>query len=224
MLEKIKITAKNKEQALELASKQLKKDKNLITVKETFSGKKNIFGIYKELPQFEAYFNEEKGKIKINEVETENVIDFIEDFIYKIFKFFGVENVEKKVVFAEDVYNIEFFGEDLKFLVENNGKLLNALQYVTVLTVNNFFNTGFRIVLDYENFRERRVIFLKELVDKISRKVIETEKAVTLEPMNPFERRLIHSFTTEVEGVFSKSIGKEPKRSVVIYPEKTYKK
>ena len=228
MLEKIKITAKNKEQALELASKQLKKNKETIVVKETFSGKKNIFGMFKELPQFEAYLKEEENnKITNNletKVETEKVIEFIELHVFEIFKFFGVENVKKNVFLADDVYNIEVFGEELKFLVENNGKLLNALQYIIVLIVNNFFNSSFRVVLDYENFREKRVNFLKELACKISKKVLETEKAVTLEPMNPFERRLIHSFTTEIEGVFSKSIGKEPKRSVVIYPESIYKK
>lgn len=218
MLDKIKITAKNKEQALDFACKQLKKDRDLIVVEEVFSGRKNIFGLYKELPQFEAYLKKEENDLNI--VGVEKVSEFIEKYVDEIFGFFGVENFEKKVFFENEIYHINFFGENLRFLIEKNGAFLNALQYVIVLTVNNFFKTSFRIVLNYEDFREKRICFLQELSNKVSQKVLETKKAVTLEPMNPFERRIVHSFTTKIDGVFSKSVGKEPKRSVVIYPEK----
>ena len=114
---------------------------------------------------------------------------------------------------------VELKGEDLNFLVENGGIVLNSLQYIIVLIVNNYFKSHIKIVLDYENFREKRNEFLKELVLKISKNVLKQKKAVTLEPMNPFERRLIHFYAGEVEGIYSKSVGKEPKRSVVIYPK-----
>lgn len=222
MCKKLKITAKNEKQALSFAKEKLKCKEELLTVKEVFAGVKNLFGIYKKMPEFEVFLKE-KMKKKQNNFNKESCVEFTKNFLQNILSFFLVFEFKQEFCFKEDVLHVEFKGEDLNFLTKDNGIVLNSLQYITVLIVNNYFKSHIKIVLDYENFREKRNEFLKELALKVSKNVLKQKKTVTLEPMNPFERRLIHFYVGEIEGVYSKSVGKEPKRTVVIYPKLSWK-
>lgn len=218
MCKRLKITAKNEKQALSFAKKKLNCKEELLTVKEVFAGVKNLFGIYKKMPEFEVFL---KGEIKENKnnFNESSYIEFVKKFLQNILSFFLVFEFEQEFCFKEDVLHIKLKGKNLNFLIKDSGVLLNSLQYITVLIVNNYFKSHIKIVLDYENFREKRNEFLKELALKVSKNVLKQKKLVTLEPMNPFERRLIHFYVGELEGVYSKSVGKEPKRTVVIYPK-----
>ena len=218
MSKRLKISAKNEKQALNFAKEKLNCKEELLVAREIFAGAKNLFGIYKKLPEFEVFLKEEENLNK-NSFDESPYVEFTKELLKNILSFFLVFNFEQEFFFKEDVLYVELKGEDLNFLVENGGIVLNSLQYIIVLIVNNYFKSHIKIVLDYENFREKRNEFLKELVLKISKNVLKQKKAVTLEPMNPFERRLIHFYAGEVEGIYSKSVGKEPKRSVVIYPK-----
>ena len=217
MDEKIKIKAKNKKQALDFAVKKLNVDKELIDVKEIFSGEKNLFGIYKKRPEFLVSLKEKKEVTdsKIEEEKLEKIKDKIED----ILNLFGIINFNKTIYLDENILYIKIEGQDLEFLTENEGKVLNALQYLIVLNINNIFKTNFKVVLDCNDYREQRNSNLKELSKKVVEKVLLNKHSVTLKPMNPFERRLIHSYISQFNGVYSKSKGKGNARSVVIYPE-----
>ena len=212
MSERIKISAKNKEQALVVGTKKFNADEDQIEVKEISPGKKNVLGMYKEFPEFEVYLKEEKV------LEIEEKVLILKENLSKILACFGVLDYEKEFLLEENLLKIKLKGKDLSFLEEDEGKVLNALQYILSLMTNFIFEKYLKIVLDYEDFREKRNEKIKDLTKRLVGKVKEKGKAVTLEPMNPFERRIVHSFVLEFEGVYSKSIGKEPKRSVVIYP------
>ena len=212
MSERIKISAKNKEQALVVGTKKFNADEDQIEVKEISPGKKNVLGMYKEFPEFEVYLKEEKV------LEIEEKVLILKENLSKILACFGVLDYEKEFLLEENLLKIKLKGKDLSFLEEDEGKVLNALQYILSLMTNFIFEKYLKIVLDYEDLREKRNEKIKDLTKRLVGKVKEKGKAVTLEPMNPFERRIVHSFVLEFEGVYSKSIGKEPKRSVVIYP------
>ncbi len=182
---------------------------------EVSKGVKNIFGVYKKLPEFEINLK----SLNDHDINKKELTRFIGEKIDEILSFFGDLKFEKEFKLEEETIYVKFKGEDLKFLIENDGKILNSLQYIIVLAVNNQFKRYFRIILDYEDFIDKRNEHLKKLTEKLTKKVLEKHCSVTLEPMNPFERRLIHSLVSEIEGVYSKSIGKDPKRSVVIYPQ-----
>lgn len=218
MGEEIKIIAKNKKQALDFAAKKLNVNKELISIKETFSGEKNLFGIYKKKPEFLVSLKEAEKEIKIN--GEEKILEQIEEKVENILKLFGILNFNKTISLEENVLHIKIEGKDLEFLTEDEGKVLNALQYLMVLNINNIFKTNFKVVLDCNNFREKRNLNLRELSKIVAEKVLLKKQSVTLKPMNAFERRLIHSYISQLSGVYSKSTGKGNARSVVIYPEK----
>ncbi len=101
-------------------------------------------------------------------------------------------------------------------IIGKRGETLDALQYLTFMVANRGDKEYYRIILNSANYRERRRKTLKELAAKIAKNVLRTGRSTTLEPMNPYERRIIHSAIAEIEGVSSKSVGEEPYRKVVI--------
>ncbi len=215
MSKEIKITAKNEKQALDFATKKLNVEKNLISIKEIFSGEKNLFGIFKKKPEFLVSL---KKKVTAN-LEKEKLSE-VKEKIEDILNLFGILDCKKTIELVENVLYIKLKGQDLEFLTENEGKVLNALQYLIVLNINNIFKTNFKVVLDCNDYREKRNLNLKQLSKRVVEKVLLNKQPVTLEPMNSFERRLIHSYISQFSGVYSKSKGKGISRSVVIYPEK----
>ena len=105
---------------------------------------------------------------------------------------------------------------DLGLLIGRRGQTLDALQYLTSIVANRYSDEHIRIVLDAENFRERRRNTLEELADRLAAKVIRTRKEVVLEPMSPHERKIIHSKLQGSTKVRTYSKGDEPNRRIVI--------
>ncbi len=101
-------------------------------------------------------------------------------------------------------------------VIGKRGETLDALQYLTFMIANRGDKEYYRIILNSANYRERRRKTLEELAAKIAKNVLRSGRQMTLEPMNPYERRIIHSAIAEIDGVQSKSIGEEPYRKVVI--------
>ena len=127
-------------------------------------------------------------------------------------------SVEITTEMKEDSAVLTLTGERLGILIGRHGETLDALQYLTSLVCNRVEGSYFRVTLDCGNYRDKREEALKELAKKISAKVKRTGRSQTLEPMNPYERRIIHAVLTDIEGVTSKSKGEEPNRRVVILP------
>lgn len=107
-------------------------------------------------------------------------------------------------------------GEGLGALIGRRGETLDSLQYLTALAANRGDDNYYRITVDCENYREKRISTLEGLAKRIAEKVVRTGRSQHLEPMNPFERRVIHAAVSEIEGATSSSIGEEPNRRVII--------
>lgn len=203
---KFKKSAENKQEAFDIAEKRLNLDKGLIEIKE-------VFKVEEKSKEFGVYSNKENIK------EVEQKVKLAEENLFKILKYFGISDFELETSLLDNLLEINIKTKDLDFLIEDDGKVLNAIQYIVVLMTNYNFENYLKIVLDYKGFRERRREKIKELTKKLVEIVKEKNKEVALEPMNPFERRVVHSYVSTFDGVYSKSVGVEPTRNVVIYPK-----
>jgi len=125
-----------------------------------------------------------------------------------------------KVSFNVEVYDeeilIDISGDDVGIVIGRRGETLDALQYLTNLAVNRKCEEFKRIVLDVENYREKRIDTLTKLASRMASQAVKTQKEVTLEAMNPYERRIIHSSLQSNNKVTTTSVGEEPNRCVVI--------
>ncbi len=138
------------------------------------------------------------------------------DYLQSIFVKMGLENVQIDLAEGENCANISLNGDGLGVLIGRRGETLDALQYLAGLVANRMEGDYYRIVVDSGNYREKREKTLESLAKKLSSQVLRTGRSVTLEPMNPYERRVIHATIQGIDGVVSSSVGEEPARRVVI--------
>lgn len=158
--------------------------------------------------------------------KKESVDEIARDFLNKVFDAMeltvkldiNVEEGEK-----ENTVNINILGDDMGILIGKRGQTLDSLQYLVSLVINKESDKFNRVKLDTENYRERRKATLENLAKNISLKVKRTKRAVSLEPMNPYERRIIHSALQNDKFCTTKSEGEEPFRHVVVLLKKDAK-
>ena len=124
--------------------------------------------------------------------------------------------VDVKADYADEVLNVELAGDDMGVLIGKRGQTLDSLQYLTSLVVNKGKSGYIRVKVDTENYRIRRKETLENLAKNIAFKVKRTRRPVFLEPMNPYERRIIHSALQNDPYVTTHSEGEEPYRKVVV--------
>ena len=137
------------------------------------------------------------------------------EFLDKVFNAMGM-NVNIKVEQIGNDMDIELSGDEMGVLIGKRGQTLDSLQYLTSLVVNKGSNEYIRVKVDTENYRKRRKDTLENLAKNLAYKVKRTKRPVTLEPMNPYERRVIHSTLQNDKYVSTHSEGDEPFRRVVI--------
>lgn len=128
----------------------------------------------------------------------------------------GLQNFKINTVKSGDMVVLDIEGEDLGVVIGRRGETLDALQYLTILAGNRGEENYCRLSIDCCGYRSKRKDTLEALAVKTAKKVLKQGRRVALEPMNPYERRIIHSKVAEIEGVSSRSIGEEPYRKVVI--------
>ncbi len=146
-----------------------------------------------------------------------SVQDIAKDFLKDVFEAMDlavVINVEYDEV--ENSMNIELSGDEMGVLIGKRGQTLDSLQYLVSLVVNKGIENYIRVKVDTENYRQRRKETLENLAKNISYKVKRTKRPVSLEPMNPYERRIIHSALQNDKYVTTYSEGEEPFRHVVV--------
>lgn len=150
--------------------------------------------------------------------KKETFIDDIYEYLNTLFK---AMDIETKVTIDYDQDNnnmdIDIEGPDMGILIGKRGQTLDALQYLISLYVNKKSESYIRVKLDTENYRARRKDTLEQLAKNIAFKVKRTRRPFTLEPMNPYERRIIHSALQNDRYVATRSEGEEPYRKVVVY-------
>lgn len=137
-------------------------------------------------------------------------------YITNVLQKLGIESFTVNPVKNGDSVVLDIEGDDLGVVIGRRGETLDALQYLTILAGNRGEENYCRLSIDCCGYREKRRDALETLAVKTSKKVIKAGRRITLEPMNPYERRIIHSKVAEIEGVSSRSIGEEPFRKVVI--------
>lgn len=138
-----------------------------------------------------------------------------DEFLKNLFKTMGMD-VQMEITFEEDVLSVNIDGEDMGILIGKRGQTLDSLQYLTSLVVNKGNASYVRVKLDTEDYRNRRKATLENLARNIAVKVKKTRRPVFLEPMNPYERRIIHSALQNDPYVTTHSEGEEPCRKVVV--------
>ncbi|MBS5520632.1 MAG: protein jag [Clostridiales bacterium] len=146
-----------------------------------------------------------------------NLIDNVEQFLKDMFRAMNME-VRSTIDYNENdrTMNITFSGDEMGILIGKRGQTLDSLQYIISLVVNKESDAYIRVKVDTENYRERRKETLESLAKNIAYKVKRTRRSVALEPMNPYERRIIHSALQSDRYVETHSEGEEPYRKVVI--------
>lgn len=144
-------------------------------------------------------------------------------FLEGVFKAMELEvAIEMKYDKENDNLDVDFSGEDMGILIGKRGQTLDSLQYLTNRIANKNQEEYVRVKLDTENYRQRRKETLENLAKNIAYKVKRTKKSVSLEPMNPYERRVIHSALQGDKYVSTHSEGEEPYRRVVVTLAKRY--
>ena len=145
------------------------------------------------------------------EVEEHAALNFLIETTTKM----GLELSFKVSANADSVY-VDISGKDAGTIIGKRGQTLDAIQYLTSLVVNKKKSDYIRVVVDAENYRDKREKTLEQLAERLASKVVKTKKSVRLEPMNPYERMVIHATLQEDNNVVTKSEGEEPYRRVVI--------
>ena len=163
-------------------------------------------------------------KISVEPVDESLLVKTAEDFLSKVCDKMGIDAKFEISCASEDSrIDINIVGNDMGLLIGKRGQTLDSLQYLTSLVVNKESGTYYKVKLDTENYRARRKETLENLARNISSKVKKTKKSVALEPMNPYERRIIHSALQNDKYVETYSEGEEPNRKVVVAMKKEYR-
>lgn len=137
------------------------------------------------------------------------------EFLSQLFDVWGL-NVKINTELDGDVLKVELEGDDMGIVIGKRGETLDALQHLTSLNVNTGDGDFIKVSLDTEGYREKRIKTLENLASKLASKVAKTRHNVTLEPMNSYERRIIHASLQDNEFVTTYSVGQSPNRKVVI--------
>lgn len=204
-MEYIEVSAKTVEDAISEAAIKLEVPSDKIEYEVITEGSTGFLGLIGSKPAV------------IKARKKFNLLDHTKDFLARLFKAMNVD-VNSTVDYDEEsrTMNIVFDGEDMGLLIGKRGQTLDSLQYLTSLVVNKGKSDYIRVKLDTEDYRRRRKETLENLARGIAFKVKKTRKPVVLEPMNPYERRIIHASLQGNRYVETVSEGEEPYRHVVV--------
>lgn len=203
-MEFIEVSAKTVDDAITEASIKLGTTSDKIEVEVIEKGSTGFLGI--------------KSKPAIIKARKKNdTVDNIREFLENVFSAMNMEvTIDIKKAEDDKVYEVELSGKEMGLLIGKRGQTLDSLQYLTNLAVNKHSDGYIKVKLDTEDYRQRRKDTLENLAKNIAYKVKRTKRPVSLEPMNPFERRVIHSALQGDRYVETHSEGEEPFRHVVI--------
>lgn len=200
----IEMTGRSVEEATKNALSELKLTEDKVEVEVLDEGSKGLFKFIGAKPA--------RIRVKIKRDYIYEAKTFLRDILNKM-------NIKAEIRIKEDndTINISLTGPDMGILIGYRGETLDALQYLVSLVINKGHETSYkRVVLDTENYRMKREETLRRLAIKLAGTVKRTGKLVKLEPMNPYERRIIHSALQDDRYVDTYSEGEEPYRRVVI--------
>ncbi len=207
----MEFSGKNVDEALANALKELKVTQDKITYEVIDEGSKGLLGLIGTKP----------AVIKVEMIKIERDIQAeAKNFLSEIFQKMDI-TAEIETKLEDYVLNMEISGPKMGLVIGYRGEALDSLQYLTSLVINRKREGEYiRVLLDTEGYRQKRIETLERLGEKTAYKVKKYGRTMKLEPMNPYERRIIHSKLQQIDGVVTRSIGDEPFRRVVIELEK----
>jgi spoIIIJ-associated protein len=194
------------------------------TVEEAIKNALNELNVTEDKIEVEVLDEGNKGFLKLIGAKPARIrVKVKRDYIYEAKNFLrevldtmGIK-AEIRIKEEEDTIKISMTGPDMGILIGYRGETLDSLQYLISLIVNKGHETSYkRVVLDTENYRSKREETLKRLAQKVAGTVRRTGKLIRLEPMNPYERRIIHSALQDDRYIKTHSEGDEPYRRVVV--------
>ena len=202
-MEKRKFSGKTKEEAIQLAKEELQEVEENLFIRELESTKGGLF---------------KSKKVEIEVIEKREVVKDIKDYLVKLLKNMGYSvNIEVKN--KEEVPKYIIFSDNDALLIGKNGKNLKALSLVVSGYLNKELGRNYKFIIDVNEYKEKREQSLERLAKRIAREVGQTKIAAKLDPMNSYERRIIHNILTSNKKVYTESEGEEPNRYVVIKPK-----
>ena len=208
-MKQIETSAKTKEEAIEIALKELDADREEVEIDVVSLGKAGILGI-----------GSEPARVKVTLLEqTSDIVRVASDVLSQIISKLGVSVVTnlkhaQKEGLGGPAFEIE--GDDSGLLIGRRGETLRALQFLVKVIVGRQLQTRANLSVDVEGYQERRYQSLANLAQKVAQRVISSGRSVTLEPMPPDERRIVHITLAELSGVVSESMGAGDGRQVVV--------
>lgn len=199
--------AETVEEAVQLAAEELHVSEKDLVVEVLQEPQKKAFGLFGG--------NKAQVKVTVKENQPSKAASaFLKDILSKM----GVEDVAITVKEEDGTCALTLEGEDLGFIIGRRGETLDALQYLTSLVANRVQSAFYRVTVNVGNYREKREKTLSGLARKAAIQAAKSGRKTSLEPMNPYERRIIHTAVQKVDGATSYSVGSEPQRHVVIAP------
>ncbi|MBR2341382.1 MAG: protein jag [Clostridia bacterium] len=211
-------TGKTVEEAIELGLQELKVAREEVEITVLEEGKKKLFGSVKAKVQIGV--NECAEECETFETTQTGATDGERavEFLKGLFNVLEIE-AEVSLVNESDKIEINVDAQDTKKIIGKHGETIDAIQTLASAVANTGREKYARVVVDCENYRETREATLERLAEKLAEKSIRLGKKIKLEPMNPYERRIIHAKLSEYEGVKTTSEGKEPNRYIVVIPD-----
>jgi spoIIIJ-associated protein len=235
--------AATSEEAIRLALEELNMDRDSVSVEVLEVGKKGFFGIG-AVPAHVRVTYEAAEEPAVPAKETapsapvtpaapaeptvspasaqSDPAQAAKAFIDGLLEKMGIQGESFPTMSENNTLLIEIRGEDMGAVIGRRGDTLDAIQYLTSLSINRGREEHIRVTLDTEGYRAKREESLNRLARKMAGKVLKYHKNMTLEPMNPYERRIIHAALQDYNGVTTYSTGTEPNRRVVVALDRGY--
>lgn len=217
---------KTTNEAIENGLKKLNVSKNMVDIKVLKNEeKRSFFSILSprivkvqltlKEDNKQDYIKKERKEIKLSSEEQEkaknNIEIFLKDFFEKVQK-----DAEFSIDISETCLNVNIENKSIGFLIGYRGETLYAFQNILSAIANKGLENRVRVILDIEGYKLKREKALEDLADKLAKTVVKTKKSVILEPMQAYERKIIHTRLQNNELVETRSIGEDPRRKIVI--------
>ena len=207
------MSARTVEEAIELALKELDADRDEAEVEVLSRGKSGFLGIGAEM-----------ARVRVTRIsQDKSAAGLATAALSRILQAAGV-NVSRTLRAAHDPEVggpiIDLAGEDSGLLIGRRGQTLQSLQFLVNLIVRKEYGEEVRVVLDVESYRARRESSLRDMAVKVASRVVQTSRSITLEPMPPADRRIVHTSLTDHPGVSTESTGEGDNRKVTIMPKR----
>lgn len=211
MIKSAEATGRTEEDAINAALTEIGRTRDeILSVEVLEKARSGFFGIGSSPAKVRVSYEERDPKL----VRTEN-------FLAGLVENMGITaDIQTEYNEDENLITVKFSGDNVGTLIGRRGETLDAIQHITNYVVNSDSGSGdksrTRINIDAANYRAKRAESLTALAQKVAKKVLQTKRSVTLDPMNAYERHVIHSSLTDFEGISTYSTGTEPNRRVVV--------